>query len=54
MRIVFKLDKETKNYVKYRQEGGINVMYLPRPAEGTPVTLTQFPVDVPDTTGSVA
>jgi hypothetical protein len=39
MELVFILEKETKNYLKYRQEGGINSMYLPKPAEGVkPVT----------------
>jgi hypothetical protein len=48
MRKIFKLDKETKNYVKYREEGGINTMYLPKQPEGAE-PIKQFEIDVPAT-----
>jgi hypothetical protein len=48
MELVFKLEKETKNYVKYRQVGGINSLYLPKPPEGVEITVKQFTVEVPD------
>lgn len=51
MRMKFKLEKETKNYFKYRQEGGINALYLPKPeGEGTPALEQEFEIDVPEVT----
>jgi hypothetical protein len=39
MELVFILDKETKNYLKYKQVDGINTIYLPKPGEDVkPVT----------------
>jgi hypothetical protein len=48
MQMTFKLEKETKNYLKYRQEGGINAMYLPKNEDGAtaapPVLLVEVTV----------
>jgi hypothetical protein len=50
MRMVFKLEKETKNYMKFKQEGGINSLYLAKPAEGVPSIEQEFEIEVPDVT----
>jgi hypothetical protein len=48
MELTFELDKETKNFFKYKQRGGINVLYLPKPTEeGVPSITQEFTIQVP-------
>ena len=47
--MTFRFEAETTNYIRYKQVGGINKLYLPK--TDAPVTLEEFSINVPDTQG---